>query len=103
MATILHDSDCAVHNEPAMPNGPCDCGADDIGRQTAALEQISGMHLPDQPAAYGMDELTWAKRHIGFMCHAALEALKPVKTITKKEIMDLHDQTISMLTDRSWQ
>lgn len=23
----LHTSDCAVHNEPAMPNGPCDCGA----------------------------------------------------------------------------
>ena len=21
-----HSSDCAVHNEPAMPNGPCDCG-----------------------------------------------------------------------------
>jgi len=22
---IVHDSDCAVHNMPAMPNGPCDC------------------------------------------------------------------------------
>ena len=21
-----HMSDCAVHNEPAMPRGPCDCG-----------------------------------------------------------------------------
>lgn len=21
-----HDSDCAVYNEPATPNGPCDCG-----------------------------------------------------------------------------
>ncbi len=21
----LHDSDCATHNEPAYPNGPCDC------------------------------------------------------------------------------
>lgn len=20
-----HDSDCAVHNMPASPNGPCDC------------------------------------------------------------------------------
>lgn len=26
-----HASDCAVHNAPALPNGPCDCGA------TAAL------------------------------------------------------------------
>lgn len=22
-----HQSDCATHNEPAMPAGPCDCGA----------------------------------------------------------------------------
>lgn len=22
----MHDSDCAVHNEPALPAGPCDCG-----------------------------------------------------------------------------
>ena len=21
----MHDSDCATHNEPAMPNGPCNC------------------------------------------------------------------------------
>lgn len=24
---IEHTSDCAVHNEPAYPAGPCDCGA----------------------------------------------------------------------------
>lgn len=24
---VLHKSDCSVHNEPAKPNGPCDCGA----------------------------------------------------------------------------
>lgn len=24
---MRHTSDCAVHNEPAMPAGPCDCGA----------------------------------------------------------------------------
>jgi hypothetical protein len=23
----LHDSDCAVHNAPALPAGPCDCAA----------------------------------------------------------------------------
>ena len=23
-----HTSDCAVHNEPAFPAGPCDCGAE---------------------------------------------------------------------------
>jgi|WetSurMetagenome_2_1015567.scaffolds.fasta_scaffold353803_2 hypothetical protein len=25
---VSHASDCAVHNMPAMPNGPCDCGAE---------------------------------------------------------------------------
>lgn len=24
---LIHKSDCATHNEPAYPNGPCDCGA----------------------------------------------------------------------------
>lgn len=23
---VHHKSDCAVHNEPAVPNGKCDCG-----------------------------------------------------------------------------
>ena len=27
MTEVLHDSDCAQHNEPAYPNGPCDCSA----------------------------------------------------------------------------
>ena len=25
--TAVHYSDCSVYNEPAYPNGPCDCGA----------------------------------------------------------------------------
>lgn len=28
---VSHTSDCAVHNEPAMPNGPCNCGAKLMG------------------------------------------------------------------------
>ena len=24
--SLEHASDCAVHNEPAYPKGPCDCG-----------------------------------------------------------------------------
>ena len=26
----LHASDCSIHNGPAYPPGPCDCGADAI-------------------------------------------------------------------------
>lgn len=25
MSVVMHRSDCAVHNEPAYPAGPCDC------------------------------------------------------------------------------
>jgi len=25
---MQHASDCAVHNAPALPPGPCDCGAE---------------------------------------------------------------------------
>ena len=28
MATGIHWCDCALYNEPAIPNGPCNCGAD---------------------------------------------------------------------------
>lgn len=24
---VIHASDCALHNAPALPPGPCDCGA----------------------------------------------------------------------------
>lgn len=27
---VVHASDCAQHNEPAYPNGPCDCGAEPV-------------------------------------------------------------------------
>ena len=26
----IHKSDCAVHNEPALPKGECDCGAVEV-------------------------------------------------------------------------
>ncbi len=31
---VRHASDCAVHNMPAMPNGPCDCGILDDGAKS---------------------------------------------------------------------
>jgi hypothetical protein len=29
---IVHASDCAVNNAPAMPPGPCNCGAEKAGK-----------------------------------------------------------------------
>lgn len=31
-----HWSDCAVHNEPAMPNGPCNC---DLCKKKAEFDE----------------------------------------------------------------
>ena len=35
-ATVTHWSDCAVHNEYAARNGPCDCGAEPASTPTPA-------------------------------------------------------------------
>jgi hypothetical protein len=45
--TVLHTSDCAVHNEPAMPAGPCDCGAQASadGRRLRGMAQAALMDL----------------------------------------------------------
>lgn len=37
---IIHDSDCAVHNEPAYPNGPCDCGAEMVEALEATNDNL---------------------------------------------------------------
>lgn len=42
---VLHSSDCALHNEPAHPNGKCNCGAQ---RKTLTNDEI----LADQTLRY---------------------------------------------------
>lgn len=39
-----HDSDCATHNEPAYPNGPCDCSLRE------EIAQIIERHVPHEEA-----------------------------------------------------
>lgn len=34
--SVIHASDCAVHKEPAYPNGPCDCGVEAHASRTPA-------------------------------------------------------------------
>jgi hypothetical protein len=36
---VVHDSDCAMHNMPAMPNGECDCSALELQRYIGADRQ----------------------------------------------------------------
>ena len=73
MATILHDSDCAVHNAPAMPVGPCDCGVSHIEKFRTALTEIAETHIGDCPAS--MDEEAFAKSHIQRLRKIARNAL----------------------------
>jgi hypothetical protein len=42
-APVIHASDCAVHNMPAYPNIPCDCGA------LAAPQKAGGQSIDIQP------------------------------------------------------
>lgn len=50
-----HNSDCAVHNMPAMPNGPCDCRLDQVkdGKKFtcqscgSTAHSYSGMRIAD--------------------------------------------------------
>lgn len=47
MEDVVHASDCAVHNEPAYPNGPCDCGALDVVRDCRTCKHNSYGESPE--------------------------------------------------------
>ena len=46
-----------------------------VDKLAGALEEISGRHIPDQPAAFGGSELDWAFRQHGQLRSLAREAL----------------------------
>lgn len=68
---IQHDSDCAVHNDPALPPGPCDCGAQAKyeRRWLAYLYQRGCTHLTRRRIAFG----TWLGRRF---CQARTDATR---------------------------
>lgn len=41
---VQHMSDCALHNGPALPVGPCDCGAEE--REAATINAFLSLCLP---------------------------------------------------------
>ena len=53
---IQHDSDCAVHNDPALPPGPCNCGAQAKyeRRWIAYLRQRGCRAVAHRRIAFGM-------------------------------------------------
>lgn len=46
---IEHWSDCAVHNMPAYPNGPCDCGAVELVAADLVFDYLTGKPVQRQP------------------------------------------------------
>ena len=42
--TVRHDSDCAVHNEPAEMAGPCDCS---VSRAESVLRDAVQAEITD--------------------------------------------------------
>lgn len=70
-AMIQHDSDCAVHNGPALPPGPCNCGAQAKyeRRWLAYLYQRGCTHLARRRIAFG----TWLGRRF---CQARTDATR---------------------------
>jgi len=43
---VLHASDCAVHNGPAYPAGPCDCGVMNDRQRLEAIVSVINKYLP---------------------------------------------------------
>jgi hypothetical protein len=42
-----HASDCAVHNTPALPVGPCDCGTDSSHLEDmGVVKAVADPHVP---------------------------------------------------------
>lgn len=72
-----HASDCAVHNEPAMPNGPCDCGALDLDQNEVQPASI----LPSKSAWHAVTAVREAH-------HARIEAAKEARRLERKRERD---------------
>jgi hypothetical protein len=62
--TVMHDSDCSVHNEPALPSAPCDCSAwpKEYHRlHMAALKAYAAPEGEENYAAFAAaDDALWA-------------------------------------------
>ena len=80
-----HKSDCAVHNEPAMKAGPCDCGAGIVEAIAQAIFESGDPHAkwdaitswvnhPDDSNGFAKKEV---EKHRG-QARAALTAARNV-------------------------
>lgn len=75
---IAHASDCAVHNAPALPIGPCDCGAEErvMAELRAALAARDEAGALAAAAGLAMEGFRQQKIAAEAALTAAREALK---------------------------
>lgn len=75
---VLIDSDrlAALIEESKLLRGQNGRLLDEAIRLRSALEEISGRHIPDQPAAYDVEEIVWVKRQYGALRALARQALE---------------------------
>lgn len=57
---LKHSSDCAVHNMPAEPNGPCTCGAVDVRNLEKDAERYRKLR-----AAWWDSSIVWDQAYLG--------------------------------------
>ena len=88
-----HKSDCAVHNEPAMKAGPCDCGAGIVETMARALFEaddpnakwdaiLSWVGHPDDSHGFAKKEVEKYRKRARAALTAALDCMMEPRWIS---------------------
>jgi hypothetical protein len=99
----LHLSDCAVHNEPAYPAGPCDCGVlnQQIAQPAQEPKSVTYKEVADTMNALRKGNFSQqaAAKEVGKL---KLYTTPPQRTwvgLTEEEILDVNMSTVKKLID----
>lgn len=86
----IHDSDCAKHNEPAMPAGECDCSVADSIKEDPILQFFAYEHLPPH--------LAQVSEPFGKLAYALVRSLpvsrNPERTVALRKLLEAKDAAV---------
>jgi len=91
-----HDSDCALHNAPALPIASCDCGPPttaDLRRQVFAFPFSSYMH-------FGESDADWLEGAMLWLLDNA-ESAEQELAINKREVVAVRAFADSLIRSRN--
>jgi len=85
--SCAHDSSCALHNEPALPAGPCDCPGS--GRNTFTVDGagvgLNGAYMKGGVLRLRLNPIADVARDLGFAPHqTVLQAKLPLIVAAQK-------------------